>query len=125
MLATIDPYLLSSFHPILQHIKKASTIAFADQVLLQNSTSSLFKANLAKEKRKKKRKKKRARAIYGGVFSCVLTKAQVKAYCLEKEEKALAAQLRKEAFETQKANAAAKRQQAKVAKVAKTQRLAE
>ena len=70
MLATIDPYLLSSFHPILQHIKKASTIAFADQVLLQNSTSSLFKANLAKEKRKKKRKKKEL-GQYMAVFLAV------------------------------------------------------
>ncbi|MCJ1261363.1 hypothetical protein MMC22_001227 [Lobaria immixta] len=124
MLATIDFYLPLSFYSVLQCIKKASTIAFADQVLLQNSTSSLFKANLAKEKRKKKRKEKEARATYSSAFGRVFTKAQAEAYCLKEEGEALAAQLRKEAFETWKANAAAKKQQAKVAKVARTQHLA-
>ena len=45
-----------SFQVNVRKLKKVISIAFADRHLFQDSISSLFKANMAREKRKKNRK---------------------------------------------------------------------
>ena len=87
MMDHLTPWLPSSFQINIRQLKKASSIAFADRRLLQDSTTALFKANLAKEERKKKRKEKGERVTYGNAFGRVLTESMAESQRLEEEQK--------------------------------------
>ena len=113
------PWLPSSYQTNLRRLKKASSIAFADRHLLRDSTTSLFKANIAKEERKKTRKRNDAR---NSAFGRVLTQAMVEKQRLEEEQKALEIQTKKEAIEARKANAVVKRKEADDARAARMEK---
>ena len=124
MLNSLEMFIPKSHQDRLRRLKRATAIAFADRTLLQDSTQSLFKANLAKEERKKKIKEAGERATYGSAFGRVLTEAQAEAYRIEEEEKAEVTRLRKEAVETRKVNAAEKKKEAERKKDERIKRLA-
>ena len=110
MMDHLTPWLPSSFQNNIRQLKKASSIAFADRRLLQDSTTALFKANLAKEERKKKRKEKGEHATYGNAFGRVLTQSMAESQRVVEEKKAQELLVKKEATQTRKINAAIKRQ---------------
>ena len=123
MLNSLEMFIFKSYQDRLRRLKRTIAIVFADQTLLQDSTQSLFKANLAKEERKKKRKEAGERATYGSAFGRVLIEAQAEAYRIEEEEKAEVIRLRKEAVETRKMNAAEKKKEAERKKDERIKRL--
>ena len=110
MMNHLTPWLPSSFQNNVRQLKKASSMTFADRRLLQDSTTELFKANLAKESRKRKRKADDERATYGSAFGRVLTQTMAQTQRLKEEEKAQEILIRKEATRTRKLAAAAKKQ---------------
>ena len=124
MLNSLEIFIPKSHQDRLQRLKRATAIAFADRTLLQDSTQSLFKANLAKEKRKKKRNEAGKRATYDSAFGRFLTEAQAEAYRIKEKDKAEITRLRKEAVETRKMNAAEKKKEAERKKDERIKRLA-
>lgn len=87
MMDHLTLWLPSSFQNSIRQLKKASSIAFADRRLLQDSTTELFKANLAKGERERKRKQDGERATYGNAFGLVLTESMAESQRMEEEQK--------------------------------------
>ena len=112
MLDQFVPYLPSSFQANIRRLKKAASIAFVDRHLLQDSTTSLFKANLAKEERRKKRQEHGERATFGVGFGRVLTQSMADKKREEDEQKAQIAEAKKQASEARKVNTVLKKQEA-------------
>ena len=112
MLNQFVPYLPSSFQANVRRLRKAAFIAFADRHLLQDSTTSLFKINLAKKERKNKRQKHGERATFGVGFGRVLTQSMADKKREKDEQKALKAEAKKEVSEARKANTLLKKQEA-------------
>ena len=124
MLNSLEIFIPKSHQDRLRRLKRATAIAFEDRTLLQDSTQSLFRANLAKKKRKKKRKEAGERATYDSAFGRVLTETQAEAYRIKEKEKSEITRLRKEAVETIKMNAAEKKKEAERKKDERIKRLA-
>ena len=122
LVTLMDQYnpLLSTHSLVMQKMKKAIAMLFADRSILQHTNVKLFKANMAKAKRIQKKKEKRANATYGSAFGRVLTPAQAAAARKEALEREELAKAKKLALDNRKTASAEKK---KAMEEAKQQRL--